>query len=178
MSDFFSTKLASSSSGVPVAFDWAGTGGEASAPGAGAAWSVAEAFLAVLFSAAASDGEIAGLEHEELLALIHRTPALRRLTTAALNPMGAVVLARLAAGGETALAEACASLPKQFRPWAFANALDLVLCDGQLLRDEADFLDALAAALRLDPGLVGRIAEITLLKNQYPAALPFDPRSK
>ncbi len=145
MSDFFASNLAPSAAGSNLGFDWAGIG-QPKPHANGAAWSVPEAFLAILFSAAASDGDLAQVENEELIALTHRLPALKGLGPEAVNSIGTAVLARLAAGGETALAEACAALPRDMRPSAFAHALDLVSCDGDLLRDEADFLDACGGA--------------------------------
>ncbi len=166
MSDFFASNLASGAASSNLGFDWTGIG-QPNPQADCAAWSVPEAFLAILFSAAASDGNLAQVESEELMALTHRLHALKGLGPKAVDSMGVAVLARLAVGGETALAEACAALPRDMRPSAFAHALDLVSCDGGLVRDEADFLDALVAALGLSQNLVERIAEIILLKNRY-----------
>ncbi len=166
MSDFFVSNIAPDATGSPFGFDWTGIGQPKPHPDR-TTWSVPEAFLAILFSAAASDGDLAQVESEELMALTHRLRALKGLAPEAVNSIGTAVLARLAAGGETALAQACAALPRDMRPSAFAHALDLVSCDGDLVRDEADFLDALVAALGLDQSLVERIAKIILLKNRY-----------
>ena len=45
------------------------------------AWSKEEAFLAVLFAAATCDGKLSSEEHEELLALVHRSRVLKVLST-------------------------------------------------------------------------------------------------
>jgi len=59
------------------------------------------------------------------------------------------------------------ALPEEMRLTAFANALDLVLADGQLSEDEADFLNTLILHLQLNGADVERIADIILLKNRY-----------
>jgi hypothetical protein len=132
-----------------------------------APWSIAEAFLAILFSAAASDGDFSELEQEEFPALAHRLRALQQLDAVVVSAILSAVLARLAAGGEAALAEACRALPAHMRPSAFAHALDLLSCDGEILPDEAEFLDALVLALELNAATVQQIADVVLLKNRY-----------
>ena len=133
-----------------------------SAPG----WSTPEAFVAILFSAVTCDGELAPVEHEELLALAHRSRALKSLSTAQLAALNAQVLERLRQS-DSALEEACKALPQDARLSAFAHALDLVLADGELNQDEADFLNAIILYLRLDRADVERIADVMVLKNQY-----------
>lgn len=136
-------------------------------PGGDAAWSTAEAFVAILFSAVASDGDFDKLEQEQFVALCHRSHALKQLDAKSVSAVMTLVLARLAAGGETSLAQACAALPAEMRSSVFAHALDLVSCDGEIGADEAAFLDALAAALGLQPSIVEQIASVILLKNRY-----------
>jgi len=98
------------------------------APGRAAAWSVPEAFLAVLISAVTCDGEVAEVENEELTALAHRSRALRSLSP--------------------------------------VHALDLVLADGELTIDEADFLNALILHLKLDRYGVAKVSDVIVLKAQ------------
>jgi tellurite resistance protein len=160
MSDFFVSKLEAREDPQT---DWF----ERAPAAASAPWTSAEAFMAILFSAAASDGEFGVVEHEAFLALRHRSRALKHLDAKAAGAAMSTVLARLEAGGESALAAACAALPQQMRASAFAHALDLISCDGDMLRDEAEFLDALALALELEFDLVQHIASVILLKNKY-----------
>jgi hypothetical protein len=45
--------------------------------------------------------------------------------------------------------------------------MDLVLADGDLNQDEADFLNALILHLKLDREGVERVADVIMLKNRY-----------
>lgn len=133
---------------------------------AAAGWSAPEAFVAVLFSAVTCDGELAPVEHEELLALVHRSRALKSLTPQQLSVLNTQVLERLRSS-DNGLQEACQALPAEARLPVFAHALDLVLADGELNEDEADFLNAIILYLKLDRADVERIADVMVLKNQY-----------
>ena len=130
------------------------------------AWSAPEAFVTVLLAAVTCDGGVAAPEHEELLALVHRSRALKSLTTAQLSELNIKAIARLRDQPD-ALAEACAALPEDMRLTVFAHALDLVLADGELSIDEADFLNALLLALKLNREDVAKIADVIVLKNKY-----------
>lgn len=136
------------------------------APHAAAGWLAPEAFIAVLIGAVLSDGELAAVEQEELMALAHRSRALRSLSPNQLSEFGLMVAARLR-DEPNALSDACAALPEDMRLSLFAHALDLVLADGELTTDEADFLNTLILNLKLDRDDVSRITDIIVLKNRY-----------
>jgi hypothetical protein len=53
---------------------------------------------------------------------------------------------------------------------AFAHALDIVLADGALVAEEANFLNELSARLDLADEDVRRLAEVMAIKNKYSAA--------
>lgn len=133
----------------------------------GPAWSAPEAFVAILFAAATCDGDLAREEQEELIALTHRSRALKTLSQAQLVEINRTIVERLAQDAKVALAQACAALPRDMRLSAFAHALDLVLADGALSPKEADFLNDIVAQLDLDQGDVERMATCLLAKNAY-----------
>ena len=164
MSDFFVSKLGPApAAGAKNPFAWSSMISE---PPEAEAWSVPEAFVTVLLAAVTCDGEMAAVEHEELLALAHRSRALKSLSINQLSALNVKAVARLRdqAG---ALADACAALPADARPSVFAHALDLVLADGELTVDEADFLNALILNLKLDRDDVAKIADVMVLKNRF-----------
>lgn len=130
------------------------------------AWSTPEAFVAVLFSAVTCDGELAAVEHEELLALAHRSRSLKSLSVQELTVLNTRVLDRLRKS-DSSLEEACKALPADMRLSVFAHALDLVLADGELNREEADFLNAIIGYLQLDRDGVQKVADVIVMKNQY-----------
>jgi tellurite resistance protein len=121
----------------------------------------------VLFCAAGCDGPIAREEQEELLALVHRSRALKTLSEEALYRMIESVMERMRIGGDRALAEACAALLPEMRASAFAHALDIALSDGDLSEDESNFLNVLVSHLGLDEKTVRGIADVIILKNKY-----------
>ena len=130
------------------------------------AWTVPEAFVAILFAAATCDGELAGEEHDALLALVHRSRALKTLNKTQLADVNATVVARLR-DNPKALKQACAALPQDMRLPVFAHALDLALADGELREEEADFMNTLILELGVDGRDVERIADVIVLKNRY-----------
>jgi uncharacterized tellurite resistance protein B-like protein len=163
MADFFVSTLGK---GTPEeTLDWSQLVG-ASASRAPGHWSAPEAFIAVLFAAVGCDGDIAAVEQEELIALVHRSRALKSLSPAQLSEINIRIVERLR-DSEGALREACAALPEEMRLPLFAHALDLVLADGDLTADEADFLNALILYLDLDGKSVEQIAEVMTLKNRF-----------
>lgn len=167
-SDFFAARLGEGR--VPQnALDWSTLFEQQPKPQAkevSPGWSTPEAFVAILFSAVTCDGELAPVEHEELLALAHRSRALKSLSTQQLAALNTQVLERLRQS-DSALEEACQALPQDARLSVFAHALDLVLADGEVNQDEADFLNAIILYLKLDRADVERIADVMVLKNQY-----------
>jgi hypothetical protein len=132
----------------------------------GTAWTPAEAFFAVLLSAITCDGEVMEVEREELAALTHRSRALKSLSPVEMSELSVRVLGRLS-DEKDALANACEATPEDMRLPLFAHALDLVLADGDLTVDEADFLNALILNLKLDRDGVARVSDVITLKNRF-----------
>ncbi len=169
MPDFFVSNLGSRGKGespTPVnVLSWSSLLAP-EAPRTARGWTVPEAFVAILFAAVTCDGEMATVEYEELLALVHRSRALKTLSAEELGAINTRVAARLREE-DAALADACAALPEDMRPSVFAHALDLVLADGELTIDEADFLNALILELNLEHDVVSKIADVIALKNLY-----------
>jgi hypothetical protein len=56
-------------------------------------------------------------------------------------------------------------LPPALRLPVFAQALDIILADGDLTQRESAFLNRLAASLQLSEPDVRRIADVIVLKN-------------
>jgi uncharacterized tellurite resistance protein B-like protein len=163
MADFFAASLGPGQGNV---LDWSRLLEGASVSSAQPTWTIPEAFVAVLFGAVTCDGELATVEHEELLALAHRSRALKTLTPEQLGAVNTKVSARLR-DSDTALQEACMALPEDMRLPAFAHALDLILADGELNEEEADFLNAIILHLKLNREDVERVADVIVMKNQY-----------
>lgn len=163
MPGYFSPARSSNPRGEtqPV-FDWAGIV-KASTPRS--SWTPQEALYALLFSATVCDGGLERIEQETLLVLIHRSRALKALGDEELEDLNASVSAKLHGREKEALEEACQALPSALRLPLFAQALDIVLADGDLTQKDSAFLNGLAANLQLSEPDVRRIEDVIILKN-------------
>jgi uncharacterized tellurite resistance protein B-like protein len=129
-------------------------------------WSVPEAFLCLLVSAAMADGNLAAEEQMEIHALARRSRALKSVSPNLLATTNASVNKRLATR-PNALREACDTLPTDMRLPVFAHCVDIVLADGALLPVEADFLNRIMGFLAIDEADGMRIMQVMLAKNLY-----------
>jgi uncharacterized tellurite resistance protein B-like protein len=129
-------------------------------------WSIPEAFLCVLYSATAVDGDFDPKEIDTIKNVVSRSRAMTALTPHALAKADETVNERLQSR-PSALKEACETLPADMCLPVFAHCVDLVLSDGQLLKTEAEFLTDLARMLDLKPDDARRVTEVLMLKAQY-----------
>lgn len=136
------------------------------APESKTEWTIPEAFLAILFAAVTCDGELATVEHEELMALAHRSRALKTASAKQLAELNTRIVERMRRT-DTMVRDACAALPMEMRLSAFSHALDLVLADGDINAAEAAFLDQLSRYFDLPLGDIERVARVIVEKNRY-----------
>lgn len=129
-------------------------------------WTIPEAFLCILLSAANVDGQIAVEEEAEIMALASRSRALKSLGPNDLARANQVVHERLK-NRPDGLKEACQTLPADMCLPVFAHCVDLILADGELLKPEAEFLQTLTKMLDIEEPNARRVMEVLLLKNQY-----------
>lgn len=129
-------------------------------------WSIPEAYIGILLSAAYADGNLAPEELEEIRALALRSRALKALSPNDLAAANRVAEERLQQRSN-GLQEACETLPADMCLPVFAHCVDLILADGELLKPEAEYLDNLRSMLDIDPESARRVMEVMLLKNQY-----------
>ena len=129
-------------------------------------WSIPEAYMAIILSAAFADGELAPEERQEIAALVMRSRTMKRLDQAELAKVNAIVNERLKARPE-GLKEACNSLPSDMRLSVFAHCVDIVLADGELRQAEADFLNQVTALMHLEADKAKQVLTVIMLKNRY-----------
>jgi len=127
---------------------------------------VPEAFLCLLLSAAAVDGNVALEEQAEIYALARRSRALKSVNANQLAAANASVNQRLK-DRPNGLQEACLSLPADMRLPVFAHCVDIILADGSLLPVEADFLNKIMTFMGLDAVDGKRVMEVLLVKNRF-----------
>tara|TARA_R110001599_G_scaffold39343_10_gene120231 strand:- start:1742 stop:2263 length:522 start_codon:yes stop_codon:yes gene_type:complete len=129
-------------------------------------WNIPEAYMALILSAAFSDGELAPEERQEIAALVMRSRTMKRLDQSELAKVNATVNERLQSRPD-GLKEACNSLPSDMRLSVFAHCVDIVLADGELRQSEADFLNKITSLLRLDADKAKQVLTVVMLKNRY-----------
>jgi uncharacterized tellurite resistance protein B-like protein len=129
-------------------------------------WSIPEAILCLLFSAAMADGSFSEEENVQIQSIARRSRALRALSPQDLATANNAVNQRIAQN-PNALQEACATLPADMCLPYFAHCVDIILSDGELLKSETDFLHALIPMLDLDEAHANRVMEVLFLKAQY-----------
>lgn len=129
-------------------------------------WTIGEAFMALHLSAVSADGRLSEEEHAELFALARRSRVLKTYTQDQLAQVNTTVSQRLSQRSE-GLVEACESLPHDMRLTVFAHCVDLILADGELHENEADFLNKITAYLGIDRSDAERIQQVLLIKNRF-----------
>lgn len=129
-------------------------------------WSIPEAFLCLILSAAFADGRLVEQEQEEIRALARRSRTLKNLDQNELAQANRIVLKRREDRPDW-LAEACEALPRDMHLAVFAHCLDIALADGVLVSAEAEFLEKLIGLLNINPEEAKLITKVISLKNRY-----------
>jgi tellurite resistance protein len=129
-------------------------------------WTIPEAFLCVLISAAMADGDFNVEERDTIMTLARRSRALSSLAPQDLSAANDAVNERIH-NRPNALEEACSTLPADMCLPVFAHCVDIILSDGQLVQTEAQFLETLIPMLDLNADEARRVMEVLLLKGQY-----------
>ena len=129
-------------------------------------WTIPEAFLCLILSAAYADGRIAEQEQEEIRALSRRSRTLKNLDQNELAQANRVVLKRREDRPDW-LEEACEALPKDMHLAVFAHCLDISLADGVLVSAEAEFLEKLISLLTITQEEAKLITKVISLKNRF-----------
>lgn len=131
-----------------------------------AALSTDHALLAVLLAAANANAHVSPAEAERAYHIIWFMRRFRRRSGESVDRLILAVRDRLEAEGEEELLRHAARvLPAKLRTSAFAVAVDLMLADGTLEREERRFTKVLAAALKLPPATAAEIVRVMRIKN-------------
>lgn len=129
-------------------------------------WSIPEAFLCLLLSAAVADGVVTVEEQAEIHALARRSRALKTVAPNDLAAANAAVNQKLKQR-PNGIEEACGSLPTDMRLPVFAHCVDIILSDGELVQSEAEFLNKITGFLGIDAADAKRVMEVMLVKNRF-----------
>lgn len=129
-------------------------------------WSIPEAILCIMFSAAMADGSFSDDEKRQIETIALRSRALRAMSPQDLAQANTAVNQRIQQN-PNALTEACQTLPADMCLPYFAHCVDIILSDGELVKPETDFLTRLISLLDIDGAHAQRVMEVLLLKAQY-----------
>jgi uncharacterized tellurite resistance protein B-like protein len=129
-------------------------------------WTIPQAFIALLVAAAAADDKLTAEEQFEMEALFKRSRTLKLLPQKDLMMAKQVVAQRLKER-QTAIQEACETLPEDMRLPVFAHCLDIILSDGDFVPSEVDYLKKIVGFMALDSAKVQDVTKVLFQKNLY-----------
>lgn len=125
-----------------------------------------QAVIVVLIAAMDANRHVSPAEAARAHHLIWSMRRFRRRSGEAVNRLIATVRDRIASEGmATVLHAAARTIPARLRPAVFAVAVDLMLADAALQREERQFVERLAADLKVRPSLAADILRVMLIKN-------------
>lgn len=128
--------------------------------------SVDQALVAVLIAAADANRHISPAEAERAYHLIWFMRRFRRKSGEAVDRLLLGVKERFDRDGEAAvLAQSARVLPAKLRAAAFATAVDLMLADGRIEREERAFVRTLAKTLKLSAAQADEVVRVMRVKN-------------
>lgn len=127
---------------------------------------VDQALIAVLVAAMDANEHVSPDEAERAHHIIWSMRRFRHETAEAVNLCIDTVRTRMEQDGTGAvLLEAARTIPPKLRLPAFAVAVDLMLSDNKLEREERTFVRSLAADLEIRPEVANEIVRVMLIKN-------------
>ena len=129
-------------------------------------WTISEAYVCLLLSAAMADGKVSIEQGEEIRAVAHRSRTLKSLDENELAEVNQVIVERRENRPDWLL-EACEALPREMRLSVFAHCLDIALADGSLVPPEAEYLERLVDLLQVPTEDAAVVTRVISIKNRY-----------
>ena len=129
--------------------------------------SPAEAVVAIILAAIASDGYMSQEEVHRVSAILSRMKLFQPYANDEILGMFDKLLNMLRTEDIDSLFRAAqASLPENLKEPAFALATDMVLADGVVTREEQGFLNDLYYCLGIASDVANQIVQVMLIKNR------------
>lgn len=129
-------------------------------------WTIVEAILALLLSAASAKGATTPESEIELQALARTSRVLKVLTPAQLADINTKISQQMR-NSNTELQEVCQALPPDMRLTVFAQCAGIILADGDLMAPEATFLNRISTFLELKQAEAQRVLEVMMIRHKY-----------
>ncbi|MFK7781465.1 TerB family tellurite resistance protein [Psychroserpens sp.] len=123
-----------------------------------------EAWIGILYSCMSSDGRVSDVEIDSLSRMIvHK----QKFSGIDISPLyDSVSEAKLKIGG-IGLVEACTEfVNKGDKDTLFSMAIEIVLADGILEKDEEKVIELIADRMRIDSELAEKITQVMLIRNR------------
>ncbi len=123
-----------------------------------------EAYFAVIFAAMSADGRI---DEEEVNTLLHVVSNKKMFRNMDLSDTYKKVMELFTDVGSAGMVKVAAPmLSKEQRKTAFVTAVDFLLSDGCVGKDEEKFLNAMQEAFNYDDQIVKNVKEVIVWKNR------------
>jgi uncharacterized tellurite resistance protein B-like protein len=123
-----------------------------------------EAWIGILYSCMSSDGKVSDVEIDSLTRMIIHKQKFTGIDIAPLYDRVAEVKAII---GGIGLVETCSKFVNESdKDTLFSMAIELVLADGILTRDEEQVIELIAHQMKIDSGLVENIIQVMLIRNK------------
>lgn len=123
-----------------------------------------EAWIGILYACMSSDGVVSDVEIDSLSRMIvHK----QKFVGIDISPLfDSVAEAKFKIGG-IGLVEACAELVHdKDKETLFSMAIEIVLADGILDKDEEKVIELIANRMRIDSEMVAKIVQVMLIRNR------------
>lgn len=123
-----------------------------------------EAWIGILYACMSSDGEVSDVEIDSLSRMIiHK----QKFSGIDISPLyNAVADAKLKIGG-IGLVEACSEFVNEGdKDTLFSMAIEIVLADGIIKKDEEKVIELIADRMKIDMELVEKIIQVMLIRNK------------
>ncbi len=131
-----------------------------------AAYGPQEGYAGVLLCATACDGHIADEEAQSLFLILSQKKLYQRLSPQQFSSIFDRLMGQLKKGGPEKLLDKCYPVvPPELRESVFANAVDIVLSNGQVDKEEKEFIDDLKVKFELDDTRAKTIVKVMVYKN-------------
>ncbi len=125
-----------------------------------------EGYAGVLLCASACDGHIADEEAQSLFLILGQKKLYQRLSPQQFSSIFDRLMGTLKKGGpEKLLAKCFPVVPPELRESVFANAVDIVLSNGQVDAEEKEFIDDLKTKFEIEEQRAKTIVKVMVYKN-------------
>lgn len=123
-----------------------------------------EAWVGILYSCIAADNQITDSETATLTRILHSKEKFIGIDIAPLYAKSFNL--KIEMGQLKHLSACCKLIEEEYRETVFALALEVLLADGKLEKEEKSIIEILSNRLKIEAGMTSKIIEVIFLKNK------------